>query len=169
MTGPVRELVHALKYGGWEIAALPLGERMALLTFPPDVEEEARLVIPVPTTGARMRERGFNQAERLAAVFAATTGREVWGGALLRTRNSGTQTALHPDERRANVAGAFAVAPGAAARLAGEHLVLVDDVWTTGATAAACAEALCGAGARTVSVVTFARALPDLERVAALG
>ncbi len=69
---------------------------------------------------------------------------------------------MHPDERRANVAGAFA--PAARVSLAGEHVLLVDDVWTTGATALACADALFSASARAVSVVTFARALPGLDR-----
>jgi predicted amidophosphoribosyltransferase len=81
---------------------------------------------------------------------------------LLRVRSTGSQTTLHPSERRANVAGAFRAAAGT--RLAGEHVMIVDDVWTTGATALACGEALLLAGARAYSVVTLARALPELDR-----
>ncbi|HET6763760.1 MAG TPA: hypothetical protein VFH27_08805, partial [Longimicrobiaceae bacterium] len=61
-------------------------------------------------------------------------------------------------------AGAFAVPAGQGGAVRGEHVLLVDDVWTTGATALACAAALVGAGARVVSVVTFARVFPELER-----
>ena len=160
----VRALVHALKYRGWSALAAPMARRMAELPLPPDVEEEARLVVPVPTSRVRLRERGYNQAGLLAAELASATGRRTAPEALVRQRASGTQTTLHPGERRANVAGAFAVPPGWQAPLAGEHVLLVDDVWTTGATAGACAQALLDAGARVVSVVTFARVVPALER-----
>ena len=161
--GP-RALVHALKYRGWEAAAAPMAARMAALEFPWDVGEEARLVVPVPTSKARLRERGYNQAALLARAFAAGTGRVSRDGVLRRVRAAGTQTALHPDERRANVARAFAVPDDQAKELRGEHVLLVDDVWTTGATALACAHALVQAGARVVSVATFARVVPELER-----
>jgi ComF family protein len=159
-----RALVHALKYGGWSALARPLAHRMAELPLPADVAREARVVVPVPTSPVRLRERGYNQAALLAAEYAVRTGRCVESGLLLRMRASETQTTLHPGERRANVAGAFSVPPARADSLAGEHLLLVDDVWTTGATARACARALLDAGARVVSVVTFARVLPELER-----
>lgn len=164
MGDTARRLVHALKYRGWSALAEPMGRRMAAVPWPRDVEEEAHLVVPVPTSATRVRERGYNQAALLAAAFASRTGRAVEAGVLVRTRAGGTQTALHPDERRANVAGAFAVPLGRRGDVAGEHLLLVDDVWTTGATAVACAQALLEAGARVVSVATFARAIPELER-----
>jgi len=160
----VRALVHALKYRGWSALAAPMARRMAGLPLPADVEEEARLVVPVPTSRVRLRERGYNQAGLLAEELAAATGRRADAGVLVRERASGTQTTLHPGERRANVAGAFAVPAGRESAVAGEHVLLVDDVWTTGATAAACADALLEAGARVVSVVTFARVVPALER-----
>lgn len=160
---PVREMVHALKYQGWEAAAVPMAARLAELPLPPDVLEEAQLAVPVPVTAARLRERGYNQAALLAAAFAELTGRTCEPRMLVRSRAAGTQTALHPDERRANVAGAFAAAPGATSTLRGEHVLLIDDVWTTGATALACSAALFGAGARVVSVLTFARAVPNLD------
>lgn len=162
--GTARALVHALKYRGWEAAAEPMARRMASLPLPSDVLAEARVVVPVPTSPARLRERGYNQAALLAAAFARQTGRALDSELLVRSRGSNTQTSLHPSERRANVAGAFTVRPEGRARARGRHLLLVDDVWTTGATAAACAAALVAAGARTVSVVTFARALPELDR-----
>jgi ComF family protein len=160
----VRPLVHALKYRGWEAAAGPMAARMAALPWPRDVLDEARVVVAVPTTKARLRERGYNQAALLARELAARTGRAFDPDCLVRTRESGSQTSLHPGERRANVAGAFAVPNGRGRTLPGEHVVLVDDVWTTGATALACAGALLDAGARVVSVATFARVFPELHR-----
>lgn len=161
---PLRTLLHALKYGGWSSIAAPLGERMGRLPLPLEVEEEARVVVPVPVSAARGRERGYNQALLLAREVARARGWELGAEWLLRTRSSGSQTTLHPSERRANVAGAFRLAPGIAAAAGGEHIVLVDDVWTTGATALACGEALLAAGARAFSVITLARALPGLNR-----
>ena len=159
-----RRLVHALKYRGWEAAAEPMAARMAAVEWPADVMDEARIVVPVPTSRARTRERGYNQAEALARAFAARTGRTLVPETLVRTRATRTQTALHPDERRANVAGAFTVPAGLRPGLTGEHVILVDDVWTTGATALACVEALLEGGARVASVATFARVVPELER-----
>jgi ComF family protein len=159
-----RALVHGLKYRGWEALADPMAARMAALPWPDDVLEEVRLVVPVPASAVRARERGYNQADRLARALASRTGRAAAPELLVRTRATATQTALHPSERRANVSGAFTAPPGAAARLRGEHVLLVDDVWTTGATAEACAGALLEAGARVVSVATFARVVPELER-----
>ena len=160
----VRSLVHALKYRGWEAAAAPMAVRIAALDWPRDVVDEARVVVGVPTTKARLRERGYNQAGLLARELARATGRAFDPECLVRTRESGSQTSLRPGERRANVAGAFAVPGGREKSLKGEHVILVDDVWTTGATALACAEALLGAGARVVSVATFARVFPELDR-----
>jgi ComF family protein len=162
-----RRLVHALKYRGWEAAAVPMAARMARMEFPADVEREAGIMVPVPTSTARRRERGYNQAELLARELAARRGRTLDARLLVRTRATATQTALHPGERRANVARAFAVPRGLAAELRGEHVMVVDDVWTTGATALACVEALLEAGARVASVATFARVVPELERRAA--
>jgi ComF family protein len=166
--GPVpRALVHALKYRGWEAAAGPMAARMAALEWPAEVRRELSLVVPVPTSRARRRERGYNQAELLAGALAARRGLLHAPWLLRRTRATATQTALHPGERRANVARAFAVPAGAEEELRGEHVLLVDDVWTTGATALACASALLEAGARVTSVVTFARVVPELDRRAA--
>lgn len=159
-----RRLVHALKYRGWEAAAIPMAARMARMELPADVEREAPIVIPVPTSAARRRERGYNQAELLARALAERRGWTADPRLLVRTRATATQTALHPGERRANVARAFAVPAGLGAELRGEHVLLVDDVWTTGATALACVEALLEAGARVASVATFARVVPELER-----
>ncbi|MEO7333617.1 MAG: phosphoribosyltransferase family protein [Gemmatimonadota bacterium] len=109
--------------------------------------------MPVPLAPKRLATRGYNQAERLAAALGRLTGLEVVDAALARRRETPTQTALTPEGRRANMAGAFA---GEGVR--GRTVVLVDDVLTTGATLGACAEALRVAGAARVDAVTFARA-----------
>lgn len=161
-----RPLVHALKYKGWHAASIPMAERMARVTWPREVEADLPLVVPVPLSRVRHRERGYNQAALLGMEIARHKGWRFAAQVLERARSAGSQTTLHPAERRANVAGAFrATGPGAEA-IAARHAVVVDDVWTTGATALACADALLSAGARAVSVLTFARALPELERSA---
>jgi ComF family protein len=151
-------IVHALKYAGWSAVANGMAERMARLSWPPDVVEERVALVPVPLAPVRERERGSNQSALLARALAASWKLPVWDDALLRVRATRTQTRLTPDERRGNVSGAFRVAEIAATRLRGTHLVLVDDVITTGATLAACAAVLFGAGARVISLVTFGRA-----------
>jgi ComF family protein len=120
--------------------------------------------VPVPLNSARHRQRGYNQALLLASEISSQKGWTLAPGVLRRVRSAGSQTNLHPSERRANVAGAFQVNDGETPSLAGEHVLLVDDVWTTGATAIACGDALIAAGARAYSVITLARALPELNR-----
>jgi predicted amidophosphoribosyltransferase len=139
-----------------------MGARMAAVRTPADVRAEVRLVIPVATTPIRLRERGYNQAAVLAEALAERTGTTAIH-ALRRAPSARSQTTLQPAARLANVAGAFGLVPGIERDIAGEHLLLVDDVLTTGATIAACTEALVEAGARCVSVLTFARATGRLD------
>jgi ComF family protein len=158
---PADRIVHRLKYDGWRALAGPMAERMAGLDVPAELSE-ARLVVPVPTTRQRRRSRGYNQAELLARAYARCTGRACIG-LLQRTTGNDSQTALQPLARAANVAGAFRVAADHDS-LAGEHVLIVDDVLTTGATSSECARTLAAGGARCVSIVTFARAL-DARRL----
>jgi ComF family protein len=151
--GPARELVYALKYGGWRVAARTmalevtrrLGRRL----------REVDALVPVPLGRVRERERGHNQAAELARWVGELAGVPVADGALVRARETRTQTALDPASRRANVSGAFATGQ---VKVGGFHVALVDDVLTTGATLGAAAEALVRGGAREVGAVTFARA-----------
>ncbi len=150
LDGSARRAVHHLKYDGWWRAAEAMAEAMrglAPLTGRPDL-------IPIPLGARRLRRRGYNQSGALAAALSARTGGAVRPGLLSRRRETPTQTALTPEERQANVAGAFAASAGAA----GRRVVLVDDVFTTGATLAEAATALLAAGAAEVQGVTFARA-----------
>jgi len=156
--GSARSIVHALKYAGWRDVAAAIGERMARLDWPDDVVAERAAVVAVPLARARERERGFNQSALIARAVAARWAVPDWSDVLCRTRSTATQTRLTPEARRRNVSRAFRTAAGAASRLRGSHLVLVDDVMTTGATAVECATELFENGARIVSVVTFGRA-----------
>jgi ComF family protein len=150
--------VHALKYDGWTAVADEIATRMARLTWPHDVAEERSLVVPVPLAATRLRERGFNQAALLARPLGVRWGVPVLEHLLERTRHTVTQTKLTPSERSTNVHGAFRLGASAGERLRGAHVVLVDDVFTTGATLNAAAAALFEGGARIVSYVTFGRA-----------
>ena len=162
-------IVHALKYRGWQATAAEMAARMARLDWPRDVVAERRMLIPVPLAPARQRERGFNQAERLAAALAPVWGIPVCEHLLLRRKSGAraeSQTRLTPEERRGNVHGRFASAAFASAELRGAHVVLVDDVVTTAATLNACATTLVESGARIVSYVTFGRARASGDRFA---
>jgi len=165
-----RAAVHALKYGGLPRIAEDLAEAMVRLEVP---GREAACLVPIPLGQARERHRGYNQSERLARALGRRWGRPVVP-LLVRTRETKTQTALTPAARLANVAGAFQLRIGdCGLRIDGEHvesairspksaIVLVDDVFTTGATLAEAARALERAGADTVLAVTFGRAVvPD--------
>jgi ComF family protein len=165
---PADRLVHQLKYRGWHALAAPMAERMRVVDVPDRgpgemTSHSPRTCIPVPTTASRVRERGYNQAGLLAREYAALAGlsSSEW---LRRTGSRGTQTTLQPAARAANVAGAFALMEGARDHVRGAHVLLVDDVLTTGATAAECALTLAAAGACCVSILTFARAL-DARRL----
>ena len=157
---PADALVHGLKYEGWRGLAGTMGDRMARLDpgWESDGSAPPPVVVPVPTTPARLRVRGYNQAALLARVVARRRGLRLVE-ALARRKGGGTQVALHPDARRANVSGAFRPTPEADA-VRGRHVLLVDDVLTTGATAAEVARTLERAGSTGVVIVTFARSLP---------
>ena len=167
--GPTRELLHLLKYDGVRSLAGPLGVMLAraMEQLLPEMDAEVEtLLVPVPLYRARRRERGFNQAALLMEAALAELRRRGFGVRLRgmpelleRTRATESQFALNPAQRRRNMRGAFRVPRPEVA--AGRDVVLIDDIYTTGATARECARALRAAGARTVWVVTIARAQPE--------
>ncbi len=147
--GALRTIVHALKYDGRRSLAPPLAALMCARGR--DVLAGASAVIPVPLHRARRWQRGFNQADDLAASLPLPL-----VTALVRVRSTATQTTLPAARRHANVRGAFAVT-AAGRSLAGRTVVLVDDVATTGATLEACARTLKEAGVLEVRGLTAAR------------
>jgi ComF family protein len=156
---PLRLAIQALKYEGKRQVAGPLG-RLLAATYRRQMQYSKRLrfdaVVPVPLHARRQVERGYNQSALLARGLARGVGLPLRDDVLWRWRHTPQQVGLDADRRQANVAGAFACAPRHPA-LAGTTLLLVDDVCTTGATLAACAETLRAAGVREVWGLTLAR------------
>ncbi len=151
--GAARELVHALKYRGLTVLAEPMAAMLAEAVRRAPLPAE--LIVPVPLSGLRQRTRGYNQAGLLARELGAGLGLPVSTRALLRRRHTPPQArSADAEARHRNVAGAFACRDDA---VAGRAVLLVDDVTTTGATFAACAEALQRAGATSVRTLAFAR------------
>ncbi|MFG1402421.1 ComF family protein [Xanthobacter sediminis] len=147
-----RDLVHCLKYADRMEAAVPMARLMALAGR--ELIAEADLIVPVPLHPLRLWRRRFNQAAVLARRLAPPGGPSVRTDVLRRRRATVSQTRLGRRERRENVADAFAPCGDAASELPGRRVLLVDDVYTTGATLDACARALRRAGA---AALTFAR------------
>lgn len=148
---PVDKLVQAVKFSGQLVLvhhlADALAERISIL---PDA------LIAMPLHPARLRERGFNQAQLLAQRVAKKLNVPLLVNACERVRNTSPQSALPWREREENMRHAFACS----ADLSGKHIAVVDDVMTTGATIAALASAIKRAGAREVSAWAVARTLP---------
>ena len=154
-SGPVREALHALKYAGERRLEQRLG--IAVAACWRDAGAGGDLVVHVPVHRDRARERGFDQADRIAMVAAGRLGLEHVA-VLERSRATTAQFRLDRRHRAANVAGAFRlVDPSLRNMVHGRWPILVDDVVTTGSTLVACAEVLLEAGAIGVSAVTVAR------------
>ena len=161
---PWDRLVARLKFQGQpEIAGIlaqVMAERLAVAGQPgasqPAHQPPADLVLPVPLSPARLAERGYNQAWELARRLAALRGLAAQPRALQRLRDTPHQVGLSRVERQRNLRDAMWLDPQTIT-LAGRHVALVDDVMTTGGTAAACTQALLTAGAASVQVWVLAR------------
>ena len=153
----VREAIHAFKFGGRRGLANPLGDLLAGLGLSALPGAAPDVLVPVPLHPRRARARGYNQALLLARRIERAWGVPVVANALLRAVPTLPQADLDAAARRRNVRDAFAVSRPE--RITGRHVVLVDDVLTTGATAGECARSLYRAGAAAVGVLTVARAL----------
>jgi ComF family protein len=155
-----REIVHHLKYQGYKKLAEVVALRIA--HGAPLVPADATL-IPIPLGAKRRFERGYNQAEEIALALSEIWSVPVERDVIRRLRETVSQTSLTPQERVRNVNAAFkAIRP---VTTASNVAILVDDVFTTGATLAAAASALLDAGWNEVRAVTFARALTFAVRV----
>ena len=159
----LRDLIHMLKYQQVRPAANVLGRMLAEVIAELEVgwKPASVLVVPVPLFSAKLRQRGFNQAEMLARMaLKISSEREKYSLAadvLERSRDTQSQIGLTRHQRRENLRGAFRVANRE--KVAGREILLVDDVFTTGTTASECARVLRRAGAARVWVATVARTL----------
>lgn len=158
--GIAARLIHHIKYHGREDLALSLGEMFArkLLEAGPDESDshffdDIDVIVPVPLAKERQRQRGYNQSERIARGISDVTGIPLCLSALKRLSFQGSQTQLNVVARRENVERTFTLADETA--IAGKHVLLVDDVMTTGATLKACSLQLNIANGVRVSIATL--------------
>lgn len=155
--GPVaRTVALRLKYGGRAALATTMARLIAR-----HLPDDADLLVPVPLHRWRLWGRGYNQAALIAAALGKHGGIVHEPLILRRTRRTPPLKGMNPAQRARTVRAAFGVEPGCADTLSGRHVVLVDDVYTSGATADACSHALLKAGAARVTVLCWARVVGD--------
>ncbi|MDR0414059.1 MAG: ComF family protein [Prevotellaceae bacterium] len=151
-----RKLLHKLKYSnkpqiGVALGRL-LGNELARAADYADVE----FIVPIPLHAKRQRKRGYNQSEKIAIGISQATGKPLLTSVVFRQRYNETQTKKTREERWSNVSDIFALRPNAETLLAGKHILLVDDVLTTGSTIEACAVAMLKGASCRISVATLA-------------
>ncbi len=152
---PLREVVHKFKYGRQASLGKPLGQLMAQACQPWFRPSALDLIIPVPLHRRRLRWRGFNQSVLLGRRIGREWGIPLDPFVLTRKTETPPQSTLSLKERKPNVRGAFSLAPRRT--VAKMRLLLVDDIYTSGATVNECTRVLLQAGAQDVQVVTLAR------------
>jgi ComF family protein len=166
--GPLREALHRFKYGGRRSLALPLAGLLADLLEGPDFASAGLVppvpvgvkvassssgslnwvIVPVPLSTDRLRERGFNQAALLARELSRRLGVPAAESVLVKSRDTAPQVGLSRREREVNLAGAFAVPDASVVK--GKNILLIDDVFTTGSTLSAASSVLLRAGSGQV-------------------
>jgi ComF family protein len=154
--GPLREAIHQFKYRNLRDLAAPLGRLLSegWATLPPN-DLDVDIIVPVPLHASRFRERGYNQAALLARELGRHLERPVVEKVLVRVKDTIPQVGLDAQARRANVHNAFQCVNGS---LAGKRALLLDDVYTTGSTLEAAADALRREGVSSIWAYTLARA-----------
>jgi ComF family protein len=152
--GPARACVHALKYDGERRLVEPMAQIMARRWARAGVGGD--ILVPVPVHAARKRQRGFDQAELLARGVGTQLGLRVLNG-IRRSTKTTAQHALGRGARATNVGHAFVIDPRNGGEVRGAWVVLIDDLTTTGATLAGCAQVLYDSGAAAVSALALAR------------
>ena len=150
-----RRLLLGFKHGDHTHSATAFGRWMHRAGS--EILADADLLVPVPLHWTRLFQRRYNQAALLAQAVHSAGGPEVAADWLVRRRRTPAQGHLGPSARERNVRGAFAMRAGRG--VVGKRVVIIDDVMTTGATVEECASVLKRAGARSIGVLTLARAL----------
>lgn len=146
-----RNLVHAVKYRSKKELGIFLGRMLGERLHGLQVDG----IVPVPLHPKREKKRGFNQSYQIALGVAEVLRTEIWDKVIVRTRNNVTQTGLEPEERKKNVEDIFVLTD--AAKIAGKHVLVIDDVVTTGATVHACMKTLAEAGGVRFTLACLAR------------
>ena len=160
--GSLQPIIHALKYRGLTSVGFELGKKVGEAIRSGNPQSRFDCVVPVPLHRSKYRERGYNQSEYIARGIADVLNiRSIDLSAVKRIRPTDSQTRLTVEERRANIEGAFRVVRPA--RIEGKHLLLVDDVITTGATVTECARVIKDAGANVIDVASIALARSKVE------
>ena len=154
--GIAQKLLHHIKYQGDQDLGEHLGKMFMHHLIAKSVYSNVEVIVPVPLHKSKFRARGYNQSEILARGMADVLGVAVDSGSVKRFRKSETQTRKNRAERWQNVSGIFEVTNDS---LQGKHVLLVDDVITTGATLEACGEIILSAGAASLSVAALAAAM----------
>lgn len=157
--GPARQLVHSLKYKDRTDLAAMLAAWMARAGKAELLSCDA--IVPIPLHWTRLFSRRFNQAEELSRHLAKQAGRPMLAGSLIRRKRTRRQVGLTASGREENMRAAFMMARGHENDVFGKRIILVDDVYTTGATISAAARVLRRAGAADITVLSFAMALPE--------
>ena len=158
--GEVREAVRYFKFDGYKRSGAAFAEIMhevAQRNFP-YIFKDCDLLVPVPIHSKRYKERGFNQSEIMAERLAELTGIKTAADTIIRTKETAPQSSLNASERRKNIKGAFEFGNG---DVKGMNILLIDDIFTTGATLNECASVLLKNGAKEVNCYTFAAAILD--------
>ncbi|MEP7452068.1 ComF family protein [Phyllobacterium sp. SB3] len=157
--GVIRDMVHRLKYNDRTDLSRWMAGWMARAGR--ELIDDCDVIVPVPLHARRFWLRRFNQSAELARYLAGTSRRPFEPDALKRIKKTKQQVGLGPNERRSNVQGAFKVPVAQEIKVRGRNVLLIDDVYTTGATVKAASRALKRAGAKNVDVLTFGRVMGD--------
>ena len=149
-----RRILHMLKYGGYKELGEVMGRYMSAELSSGEFFDGVDMIIPVPLHRKKQKLRGYNQSEWIARGIASVTGIPLCAECMIREKNTETQTRKSTFERWENVEGILRLCD--TVHFEGKHVLLVDDVLTTGATTVACASAFAGVSGIRISVLTLA-------------
>ena len=153
-----RKLLHRLKYNGVKSIGVELGSLLGTELLQAPLYHDVDFIVPIPLHAKRQRVRGYNQSEMIAKGISQSFGKPMLADVIYRQHHNETQTKKTREERMKNVENVFALHPEEAPQLEGKHILLVDDVLTTGATLEACIASILRTVSCRVSVATLAAA-----------